>query len=184
MFLLLGAHSWGSESWCWGEVCSSPLVSQAVDVFVCYWTRLFQLPALVWAHQYPSERLVLLVPSCMWPRKLDSVWSCGRWFSTRSVSDRSVLETLQTLYVKSMTVLIKHSHFLGRQRWAFLAEMNESAATGGSSLPALSVCFLSGCAWSALDLGPALQPAIPGLAPASGLPCFQGCAQPGWMESD
>lgn len=163
MFLLLGAHSWGSESCCWGEVCSSPLVSQAVDVFVCYWTGLFQLPALVWAHQYPSERPVLLVPSCLWPRKLDSVWSCGEWFSTRSVFDRSVLETLQTLYVKSMIVLIKHSHFLQRQRWAFLAEMEGSTATGGNRLPAPSVCVSSvlvpGQLWTC---APQLQPAIPG----------------------
>lgn len=97
MFLLLWAHSWESESCCWGELCTSLLVSQVVDVLLCYWTGVFQLTALVWAHQYPSERPVQLVPSCLWPRKLDSVWSCGEWFSTRSMFDRSVLETLQTL---------------------------------------------------------------------------------------
>lgn len=82
--------------------------------------------------------------------------------------------------LKSMIVLVKHSHFLERQRWPFPAEIKESIAMGGNSLAALSVCvcslLVSSQLWTCVLQ---LQPAIPGLAPASGLLCFQGCAQPG-----
>lgn len=42
-----------------------------------------------------------------------------------------------------MIVRILHSHFLERQRWAFLVEVKGSTAIGGNSLPALSVCVSS-----------------------------------------
>lgn len=86
--------------------------------------------------------------------------------------DRSVLETLQTLHVKGVIVPIKHSHFLERQRWAFIAEMKGSAATGGNSLPAFSLCVFPQC----LCLASSSQQSKALHRPVG---CLASCAQPG-----
>lgn len=140
--------------------------------------------------KYPSEGPVLLVPSCLWPVKLDSVWGCAEWFSSKKCVWWLCPRDLQTLYIKSMILLIMHTHFFEKVEMGFYDSILAAAMKGLPNMGANSwLVFQPMFSWRLRFPSFQFLPCTAmcsssqhskSLSKAGGLPCFRVlCRQEG-----